>query len=440
MSNAPITELANPTDSRCAKPWTHLFVSNDGRQLPCCFAQGSPIDAGQIGAGEGQLRRLTDLWNSPFIRGIRLQMIRGERPLICSSCYVAEDAGYRSPRQDANAIYPATIMEELVRTTGADGSVSSGCRSIDVRLGNNCNLRCRMCSPHSSRKLIPEWSKTGHPEMARIATAAVGQQPWGTKSDVWSWVREAGDDLESIHFAGGEPTLIGEHQAFLRNLIASGHARKIRLSYSTNLTRMMPNLEEFAGYFKAINMIGSLDAFGALNTYIRFPARWEQVISTLTALDQLATRNARVSVDLHTTVQAYNLTRLTELLQFLQTTGFQNVPVVPDFAVVTLPAHLNPRVLSPFLKEMARHRFSLFMAERATRPSEPLAFRTLEELRLDQLGKILDAAVAASAPNDTVDFLWATRWFDEERKQRITDVAPEFEDMFRGPVEAPPKG
>ncbi|MEK6406574.1 MAG: twitch domain-containing radical SAM protein [Acidobacteriota bacterium] len=418
------------TDTLCAKPWTHIFVANDGRQLPCCFAQSNVEEVRRIDAAVDASPDLHGLWNSPQLRDLRLQMIRGERPPICSGCFISEDAGCRSPRQDANEIYPREVIEELLEITGADGSLERGFRSIDLRLGNECNLTCRMCSPHSSRKLIREWSQTGNPEMIRLAKVSSEQRPWGTRTEVWDSLLASGNEVESIHFAGGEPTLIDEHYDFLRKLIEAGRAGRIRLSYSTNLTVMLPDLEKYLGHFKAIHMIGSLDGYADVNSYIRFPAKWDHLIRNLEALSELASRNPALSVDLHTTIQAYNLTRITELLRFLEDSDLPNIPAVPDFAPVVVPAYFNPRVLSPALKVLARDRFLEFRAFRALRQGRPRAESRFQEQRLDELGKILSAAIAESAPKNTLEFLQITRFFDRERRHKLTEVIPEFQEMF----------
>lgn len=89
---------------------------------------------------------------------------------------------------------------------------------------------------------------------------------------------------------------------------------------------MLPDLDAYLPRFKAIHMIGSLDGYAGVNGYIRFPARWDHLIRNLERLNELASRNPVLSVDLHTTVQAYNLTRLTDLLQFLEDSDLQNDP------------------------------------------------------------------------------------------------------------------
>jgi MoaA/NifB/PqqE/SkfB family radical SAM enzyme len=418
------------TDTLCAKPWTHIFVANDGRQLPCCFAQSNVEEVRRIDTAVDASPDLHGLWNSPQLRDLRLQMIRGERPPICSGCFISEDAGCRSPRQDANEIHPRDVIEELVEITAADGSLERGFRSIDLRLGNECNLTCRMCSPHSSRKLIREWSQTGNPEMIRLAKVSSEQRPWGTRTEVWDSLLASGNEVESIHFAGGEPTLIDEHHDFLRKLIKAGRAGRIRLSYSTNLTVILPDLEKYLGHFKAIHMIGSLDGYADVNWYIRFPAKWDHLIRNLEALSELASRNPALSVDLHTTIQAYNLTRITELLRFLEDSDLPNIPVVPDFAPVVFPAYFNPRVLSPALKVLARDRFLEFRSGRELRRGCQKAECLSEEQRLDELGRVLDTAIAENSPKDTMEFLKITRFFDQERTQKLTAVVPEFKEMF----------
>jgi hypothetical protein len=288
-----------------------------------------------------------------------------------------------------------------------------------------------MCSPHSSRKLIPEWSRSGNPDMMRFAKVSSEQKSWGIRKEAWDSLVASGNEVESIHFAGGEPTLIDAHHGFLQKLITSGWSGRIRLSYSTNLTRVLPDLEKYLTHFKAIHVIGSLDAYAKLNWYIRFPAKWDILIRNLEVLDELASRNPALSLDLHTTVQAYNLIRITELLHFLEDSNFRKVPAVPDFTPVVSPTYFNPRVLSPALKALARDRFLEFMACRRGKQGCRKAKDHSEEQRLEDLERILNAAIAENSPRDTLGFLQITRFFDQQRKHKLTEVVPEFEEMLR---------
>jgi MoaA/NifB/PqqE/SkfB family radical SAM enzyme len=419
-------------DTLCAYPWTHLFVSNAGRQLPCCFAQSNVEEVRRVEPIDAAASDLDALWSSTQIRELRLQMIRGERPALCSGCFAAEDSGCRSPRQDANEVHPPEEIARLVESTSSDGAVASAFRSIDLRLGNQCNLRCRMCSPHSARQLIPEWSRTGDPEMVALANESAQQRTWVKTRGVWDSLLASAGDVESIHFAGGEPALIDEHHDFLRKLVATGRAPRVRLSYSTNLTRILPDLETYLDHFKAIHMIGSLDGYAEVNGYIRFPAKWDVLVRNLEALDALASRSPALSLDLHTTVQAYNLTRITELLQFLEDSHLRNVPAVPAWTPVTFPPYFNPRVLLPELKHLARDRYVAFR-------TRPRSSRTpLEEQRLDELEHILDLAIAESSSRDTAAFVAMTQFFDRERRENVTDVIPELGGMFTPPSPALP--
>jgi MoaA/NifB/PqqE/SkfB family radical SAM enzyme len=416
-------------DTLCAYAWTHVFVSNAGKQLPCCFA-GSNVNEVRLSELDMGAVDLHGIWNSPQLRELRLQMMRGEEPPICAGCFKTEKSGRRSPRQEVNAVYSPKTIRELVQATGPDGSLNRGFRSVDLRLGNECNLRCRMCSPYASRKLIPEWSQTGNQEMMRIAELSSEQRPWGTRKEIWDSLLASAAEVESIHFAGGEPMLIDAHHDFLRKLIASGRAGRIRLSYNSNLTRMLPDLENYLAHFKEIHIIGSLDGYAKLNWYIRFPAKWDQLVQNLRALDELASTNPNLSIGLHTTVQAYNLTRIVELLHFLEESNFRKVPAVPYFTPVTIPSYFNPRVLSPALKTMARDCFLEFIELRESKPATRKTEGRSEDQMLEDLGKILDAAIEESSPRDTAMFVKITRFFDLKRKHRLIDVASEFQEMF----------
>jgi hypothetical protein len=79
---------------------------------------------------------------------------------------------------------------------------------------------------------------------------------------------------------------------------------------------------------------------------------------------------------------------------------------------------------------MARDRFLEFRAFREFKQGCQKEERHSEEQRLGDLGSILNAAIEESSPSDTLGFLQITRFFDQERTHKLTEVVSEFEDMF----------
>lgn len=279
---------------------------------------------------------------------LRASLLRGERPSACRKCWREEDAGIRSQRQKANDLWA-----EEAKAVQEDPQSRPPLRYLDLRLGNECNLACKMCNPYSSRKVIADW-----PELSRLApmtgdgieidqaTLARLQRADGASMDV---LERALDTVLLIYFSGGEPLLLARHREVLERVLRSGRAHEIRLKYSTNLTLLPDDVLEAWRGFREIWLNVSLDAIGDLNSYIRPPSDWKKIERNLEKA-----RQSGAQVGIVTTVQTYNVFRLPEVLRFARE---RNLPVVLNFlhqprlfSILAMPAFLKARLAEAFAK------------------------------------------------------------------------------------------
>jgi len=158
-----------PTETFCALPWMHLSTRPNGHMRVCCTANASGVavnaestnktksDAGILKRDDGKPANLAttgllESWNNEYMKGVRRQMLAGEKPASCIKCFKEEEAGHRSKRQweTRKWIQDAGGIDEIIRGTQEDGTVDPRIRYIDLRLGSKCQLACVMCSPHDS--------------------------------------------------------------------------------------------------------------------------------------------------------------------------------------------------------------------------------------------------------------------------------------------------
>ena len=76
----------------CALPWVHLAVYPEGEVKLCCISRSSIHTGGDpLSLNE---HALDEIWNSPYMRGVRRDMLAGKHVADCSACYVAEKTGH----------------------------------------------------------------------------------------------------------------------------------------------------------------------------------------------------------------------------------------------------------------------------------------------------------------------------------------------------------
>ncbi len=419
----------SPSPTFCIMPWVHVFSDERGLLRPCCKtleehartihnadADGRPFAVhrpGDIEAG----------WQSSLMRGLRRDMLEGRQPEICANCFREESLDIRSYREDANAQYGGA-MAAAAEATAPDGSAPlTLVRSLDVRLGNACNLQCRMCSPVSSKLLIPEWRLLYGVGEDNPELSALEHVNWFDRDDFWDNCERLLPGLEQLHFAGGEPMIITRMLDFLQRVIDAGHAGHIRLSYVTNLTTLPERVIKLWPAFQEVTLTGSLDGHQPINSFIRYPAKWDRIDANLRRLTGSPDLFNVRRLTFNTTVQAYNVLYLTDLFEELMPRGAPHVKVYPRLSLLTWPSCFSVQVLPPALKQLAAERLRAFVATWTGRWPETGA--GLDNF-LGSIGGVIEHMNAADRSHELPDFAQRTRLFDGTRGQDVRAVMPEW--------------
>lgn len=345
----------------CVLPWMHLFISEVGEVYPCCvtpesnkpnqFANGQKVRPDQVD-------RIDDIFNTPYMKDIRSKMLAGERPSICARCYKMEDAGISTHRQASNELFHGFYDDLIQHPTSADGTIETKLLSIDLRLGNDCNLKCRMCSPFSSHSLIKEFTEL-EPDRADFYKS-LRNIDW-YKSDKFIDLIKHSKDLVKLHIAGGEPLITKEHKSLLNKIIQSNCASQVHLTYNTNLTSLPDEVLSLWKNFQGVSVMVSLDGVEDINGYIRYPAKWSEIKANMLKLESATDINFTY-LTVNTTVQIYNIYNLPELFQFLNDDMKKfDLPVLSplyhpqEFSLQVMPSSAKEKAtkfLNDYLKTM----------------------------------------------------------------------------------------
>jgi molybdenum cofactor biosynthesis enzyme MoaA len=360
-----------------------------------------------------------DTMNLKYMRELRLQLQRGEWPDYCFRCRAVEEAGGKSRRMFEIDRFAAD-NEAMLRDTAKDGSILSKVSHLDLRLGNTCNLSCRMCSPISSSKWLREWIGLGNNPftLGEETGRRLEGKPWYKDADVFERLLGEAEHFEFVHFAGGEPLIIPEMKEFLRALVNRGHSKKIRLSYNTNFTIISDELIELWRSFAGVHLYISLDGFGETNDLIRAHSRWQTMSDNLARLDRSVEEWNISEAMFCTTVQALNVLRLPELYEF--TLGFKNIRRLPHLVMLHEPHNLAVSVLPEEWRKEAISRL-LALRERL----EKVALRPEEAMYLQDFAEVLQA-LERDGSELWPEFLSRNLEMDAPKGQDFLSVFPEF--------------
>jgi hypothetical protein len=141
-----------------------------------------------------QTSTLTEVWNSDYMKTIRLQMLDNKIPASCTKCFKEESSGITSKRQWETVVWKERLdLDSIVANTQADGTLPVSIPYFDLRLGNLCQLKCIMCSPHDSSSWIKEW-KIQYPKYK--TTELQIDQGWDSAFD-YTWYKKGNflDDM-----------------------------------------------------------------------------------------------------------------------------------------------------------------------------------------------------------------------------------------------------
>lgn len=364
----------------CPLPWIHLATRPNGDVRLCCTANASGagmIDEKSVGLVKDNDQpfnfakdSLDTVWNSNAMKTIRLQMLNNEIPRSCTKCFEEESNGIVSKRQWETLVWKERLdLDSIVDKTTATGELPVEIPYFDLRLGNVCQLKCIMCSPHDSSSWINDW-KLQYP---KYKTIELKQDQGWDKQYNYTWysntsflesVKGQVKNLKELYFAGGEPLIIPEHYKILEFMVASGDAKNCILRYNSNGLELPDRLFDLWKHFKLVKFNFSIDAYKNKNDYIRYPSKWRDVVSNLHKLDQTGDN---VIINMACAVQLLNVLYLDELAEWKISQRFKKINLVPfgggliGLHLVYLPSYLNIKVLPRSLKELAKNRIETFL-------------------------------------------------------------------------------
>jgi len=308
----------------CPLPWTHLEVDVNGGASPCCLYKGS------VPGVKVYEQSLSSIQQTEYMQELRDKFMNGERPVGCQSCWQEEDAGKTSKRQ--NSIYK--MKKSLANWTP---NSEPTLKFIDFKLGNVCNLKCRICGSWSSSKWAQEELDYGENPVARRNLREGG---WPKKNP------------QFFEFTGGEPFMIRDHFKILMHCVEKGYARNIDIHYNTNGTQLPPkDIFDLWSYFKHVEVAFSIDDVGEPFEYQRHPAKWREVNQNLVKFKEM--RTANMDFQICSTVSIFNVFNWAKMAlwvaQFQPKFFYVNTCFDPDvFNIQTLPRQVKDIVVDRY--------------------------------------------------------------------------------------------
>jgi radical SAM protein with 4Fe4S-binding SPASM domain len=360
-------------DTICPMPWMHLEVSTQGNVQPCCVYNQT--------IGNVRDSSLNEIFYNNKLTELRQEFLAGAKPLGCNHCWKLENKGLISNR----SYHMRSLKTELLTTLD-----QPKIRSLDLKPGNTCNFKCRICSPTASSLFAQEASK-----FQKIPTR---EYNWAEDdSKTIDEIKTLLPDLLNLDLYGGEPFLIKELAKLVKQAVELGHANNIQLHYNSNGSIYPANLIEYWKKFRHVDIHFSIDNIGARFELER-GGTWSQVESNIKNLLNLNLSNLKISV--MPAISIMNIFYIDELLEWADSL---NLPVNPLY--VSWPGG--------------------FALKNLTAEAKSLIVNKFKDHPWPEMKNILNF-ITSLPDSDGLEFLKICKHFDSIRNQNFAESHPEI--------------
>jgi molybdenum cofactor biosynthesis enzyme MoaA len=420
-----VGQLNNQSKTFCMHPFTGLATREDGAIKACCRS----LPVGYI-----QDNTLEEIWNNDTMRRIRSQVLSNERPPECEPCFMLEDQGVESLRQRhiKGEIPEARInlYPRALDNLHPEMSLPFEFPTMEIKLNNLCNLKCRMCHPMDSTswndwdQVVSFYKKENNFLVEKIDSLNLVNKPYlGPFDDSDNWWKSFEKLLphfKRVEFAGGEPLMDPQHFKILEMLKPYG--KDIQLKYATNLTMLGKGnrtVHEYWPHFKSIAVNVSIDGYGPSYEYIRGNASWIELIHNIEEIQKFPNIDRIVGA---VAVQVSNAWVLPRMIEFF----LENLGIVFYVNMVKYPECLSVQALPNEFKKQVTERL-LHARDRIHSYSLVKKHPILQGITETQIDNIINYTNNKDRHdelwNDTINF---NMNLDITRNQSFIDVNPEL--------------
>ena len=311
-----------PHDKFCVLPWISLETSPIGTVRPCCLAEEEIVDDNG-NKFDLNTANFVNIQNSQYMQTLRQDFLDAQQPSACRKCWREERAGRTSKRMHTLDRLKHMLPDQ---TWTAD---AKSLMFLDLKLGNICNLKCRICGSWSSSQFAVEELANLGPNEDRKTNhhyRMLKQGAWPRENPTfWSEIDQVVDQIRYIEFTGGEPFMIQEHFDMLQGLVDRGIAHNIEIHYNTNGTQYPEDADEIWKHFKLIEIAFSIDDVGERFEYQRTNAVWKEVCRNIGWFRTLREHYSNIRLQVCSTVNIFNVLYLEELAQWIDQQSFDFV-------------------------------------------------------------------------------------------------------------------
>jgi sulfatase maturation enzyme AslB (radical SAM superfamily) len=268
--------------------------------MPCCEYMPEDSD------GATTAEHFDQWWNQELDQ-LRSKMINNQSDPACGYCRSKEhNPNLSNLRKHTNKKYSDNIIPIINEYQQA--GTTQGPRSVEIRFGNYCNLKCIMCGPYASSSIYQEYLENRDLfNSKQLFWDADNTNRWWEKSNSLEQLKKVTDQAETLMFTGGEPMMVPEVIDFLNRANSN-----CEINFVTNLTRLSPRMLDALKKFRRVNIMVSLEGVGSHNDYIRYGSVWKEIDQSIEKLKTLG----NIHLSINTVLQHTSVFSLPPLIEY----------------------------------------------------------------------------------------------------------------------------
>jgi hypothetical protein len=342
-------------DSFCRLPWSGFSNDPDGKPRACCIFRDFIRSEESSEPMWVQKHTVQEIFHSSYMKNLRDQFRRNEKPDACSICWNDEANGYTSKRQHylKEGFDFFKTMEDLDWEQEPNSPYE-----FQMIISNSCNLKCRSCDPSHSTLWQNENFKTSGNTGYEMLYGQSGDESGVLWNDRFSWYK----NLKRLEIVGGEPFFVKQWHQIWNELIEMGYSENISLNMSTNATIIFPSLlENLWTKFGGFGVSLSIDGIDKQYEYLRHPGKWDVTRNNiLKYVDLTKKSNHKMHCQVTTTIGWLNAWYLPEMHEFFSTEAplkiWNNIIYGPEYlALWACPVQLKEAIVQKWSKYSWNH-------------------------------------------------------------------------------------
>lgn len=426
----------------CSSPWFHVRLTYDGSFESCRW--GKNITRTE----RFQNNSIVEFYNSKQMRLLRRQLLNGDSPDHCSTCYYEESFGKLNGRirQLTKSAVDVNDFDLTIRSSphyknfkySLDNNGLADLAPVDlqIEMGNTCNSACIMCTPEASSKLSNDYQKLYKIDPVLFEKPKSFASWTKNKELVTKLVNELINipNLRYIHFLGGETLYEEAFYDVCEKLIEHDCAKNIIVGTTTNGTIYNDRIKKFIEHFKQFHLGISIESVTELNDYIRWPGKINDILENTDKFLQLRKSNPGLYISLRITPNVFSIWEIDKIFSYM----IENQVIAESCNILYDPPHLRVELVPDDIRIKIKQKLEALINRYKLSKENIANIRRTDQINQVTANVILDYHAFIcnyQAPKNVenlrynlIDFVNA---FESIRNNSILDHLPEYEKFLR---------